>query len=130
MRRTPCGCCATHALPYLCTPTGASCLSSELFCSLPACRKVLFDTLYAAQTDALRGMVFFGLTAAPRGMTASALRADGCNAAAIEKRKTEGEKSVAKKVRIWYNISTITRISTGRTGPPGRGAAFGGRTDL
>ena len=33
--------CATHALPYPCTPTGVSCLSSELFCSLPACQKAI-----------------------------------------------------------------------------------------
>ncbi len=45
MRRAPCGYCATHALPYLCTPTGVSCLSSELFSSLSACRKEFFDTL-------------------------------------------------------------------------------------
>ena len=37
--------CATHALPYLCTPTGVSCLPSELFSSLSACRKGFFDTL-------------------------------------------------------------------------------------
>ena len=32
-------------IPYLCTPTGVSCLSSELFRSLSACRKGFFDTL-------------------------------------------------------------------------------------
>ena len=44
--------CATHTLPYLCTPTGVSCLSSELFRSLSACRKGFFDTL----TRFARGM--------------------------------------------------------------------------
>ena len=40
--------CATHALPYRCTPTSVSCLSSELFRSLSACRKEFFDTLGGA----------------------------------------------------------------------------------
>ena len=35
----------THDLPYHRTPTVVSCLSSEHFCSLPACQKRLFDTL-------------------------------------------------------------------------------------
>ena len=43
--------CATHALPYPCTPTGVSCLSSELFCSLSACRKGFFDTLKLLQSQ-------------------------------------------------------------------------------
>ena len=43
--------CATHALPYPRTPTGVSCLSSELFSSLSACRKGFFDTLKAEAVD-------------------------------------------------------------------------------
>ena len=35
-------------IPYLYTPTDASCSSSELFGSLPACRKRFFGTLRAA----------------------------------------------------------------------------------
>ena len=54
--------CATHALPYLCTPTGVSCLSSELFRSLPACRKGFFDTLKSTLWRAF----FKSLTAAQR----------------------------------------------------------------
>ena len=35
----------SQTFPYPRTVTGASCLSSEHFCSLPACQKRLFDTL-------------------------------------------------------------------------------------
>ena len=37
--------CATLALPYLCTPTGESCLSFELSRRSPSVSKWFFDTL-------------------------------------------------------------------------------------
>ena len=38
--------CATHTLPYLCTPTSVSCLSLEPFSTVPQrAEKVLFGTL-------------------------------------------------------------------------------------
>ena len=51
--------CATRVLPYLCTPTDASCLSSELLDSPSACRKGFFDTLKTGVTIAVTPVSYF-----------------------------------------------------------------------